>query len=230
MDHPKDILKERLAETFRGETQEDTARKLNVTQGNVSKWVNGQQTPTVDTFRDIAKVYQVSVDWLLGVSSQKELDGVALDQLTYEQTARIIDRLIELGTLTIPNLLTLGEAGSGPDGYIAPGGREPLLDSDYMKVDDRVLSYILRRRFKINPIGEDLLEFWHTRSLAVFHGLRLLNYRGSMQAAIDANNWATFKDADWAALIRQLGGLTEEELSARIEKSKKTEKDRGKNG
>lgn len=228
MDNPKDILKDRLSETFGGETQEVTARKLNVTQGNVSKWVNGQQTPTVDTLRDISIIYQVSVDWLLGVSDQKELDGVALDLLTYEQAAKIIDRLIALGTLTIPNLPPLGDKDSGS--YIGPGGGDPVLDSDYLKVDDRVLSYILRRRFKMNELGDDVLEFWHTRSLAAFHGLRLLSYGEGMQAAIDRHNWATFVDGDWAALVRQLGGPAGENRSARSGKSKKAEKDGKKDG
>ena len=64
----KEILKNRLTETFAEDTQEVTARKLNTTQGNVSKWVNGQQVPTADMLRDISKAYKVSVDWLLGIS------------------------------------------------------------------------------------------------------------------------------------------------------------------
>ena len=36
----------------------------------------------------------------------------------------------------------------------------PRYDSDYMKINDRVLSYVLRRRVKIYEIGEDMVEFW----------------------------------------------------------------------
>ena len=90
MNSLKDITKLRLSETFHGDTQEVIAKKLNTTQGNVSKWVNGQQIPTPEMLHDISKIYKVSVDWLLGISDEREIDGIALEKLTYEQVARII--------------------------------------------------------------------------------------------------------------------------------------------
>ena len=164
MDDLKDIIKNRLSEAFRGDTQDVSARKLNTTQGNVSKWVNGQQIPTSDMLREISKAYKVSVDWLLGISDQKEIDGVVLEKLTYEQVARIIDRLIELGNITIPDLQELKENVPGEDEYIElygedePPAMEPIIDSDFLKVNDRVLSYMLRRRLKIYEIGDDFVE------------------------------------------------------------------------
>lgn len=82
MDNLKDIMRQRLSETFHGETQEATAIKLNTTQSNVSKWVNSRQYPSPETLRDISRIYHVSVDWLLGISDQKEIDGVVLEKLT----------------------------------------------------------------------------------------------------------------------------------------------------
>lgn len=232
MDDLKDIIKNRLSEAFRGDTQDVSARKLNTTQGNVSKWVNGQQIPTSDMLREISKAYKVSVDWLLGISDQKEIDGVVLEKLTYEQVARIIDRLIELGNITIPDLQELKENVPGEDEYIElygedePPAREPIIDSDYLKVNDRVLSYMLRRRLKIYEIGDDFVEMWKSRSLTNFRGLPLLNYTGNMGEAIDTRSWAAFtSDGDWITLVQELGAMTEEERSALIEKSKMKEKD-----
>ena len=76
-----EIMKERLTKTFAGETQEVTARRLNTTQGNVSKWKSGSQVPTPDMLLTISKAYKVSVDWLMGVSNEPEIDGLVLEKL-----------------------------------------------------------------------------------------------------------------------------------------------------
>ena len=103
----KEQVSRHLTEVFQGETQETTARKLNTTQGNVSKWVSGSQVPTSDMLCEISKAYKVSVDWILGISSQKEIDGVVLEKLTYEQITRIVDALIQNNNFSIPNLAEL---------------------------------------------------------------------------------------------------------------------------
>jgi len=228
MDNLKDIIKSRLSETFQGDTQELTARKLNTTQGNISKWVNGQQLPTSDMLREISKAYKVSVDWILGLSDQKEIDGVVLEKLTYEQVAKIIDRLIELGTITIPDLQELKKDTPGQEEYIdaededEPHPKAPIIDSDYMKVNDRALSYMLRRRLKIYEIGMDFVDMWKSESLSRYRGLKLLQYKGNMEEAIDSCKWAAFSaDGDWVALIQELGAMSEEQRAALIEKSKK---------
>lgn len=43
-----EITKERLGELFKNESQEAVGKKLNMTQGNVSKLLTGKQQPTVD--------------------------------------------------------------------------------------------------------------------------------------------------------------------------------------
>lgn len=236
MNSLKDITKLRLSETFHGDTQEVTAKKLNTTQGNVSKWVNGQQIPTPEMLHDISKVYKVSVDWLLGISEEREIDGIALERLTYEQVARIIDKLIEMGTIIIPDLQKLREDNPDKDTYISPEDEEepppkdPIFDSDYMKVKDRVLSHMLRRRLKIYEIGEDMKDAWKKQSLERYRGLWLLNYTGNMEDAIDTQSWARFNDGDWVELIRRLEKMTEEERTILIEESKLKEKDGINNG
>lgn len=41
MEDLNSIVKDRLSDVFKNDTQETVARKLNTSQGNVSKWVNG---------------------------------------------------------------------------------------------------------------------------------------------------------------------------------------------
>lgn len=222
----------KLNEVFRNETQETTARKLNTTQGNVSKWVNGSQIPTSDMLCEIAKAYKVSVDWILGISTQKEIDGVVLEKLTYEQITRIIDALIHNNNFSIPNLTELApneiEYEEDENGENVPIPPDPLYDTDYIKVNDRLLSYLLRRRYKIQLTGEDMLEMWKECKLPNFMELKLLKYDGSVGEAIDSRSWSSFGDAEWIELIRELSKLTEAELQEIIKKSK--EKDGMNNG
>lgn len=242
-----DMLKNRLSETFRGDTQDVVARKLNTTQGNVSKWISGQQIPTTENLLLISEAYNVSIDWLLGRSGEKEIDGVVLDRLSYEQVARIIDRLFDLGSIEMPDLNELidedavlnfdsddedydfGDEDELPKEKTS-SKLQPRFDSDYIKIKDRVLSHMLRRRLKIYEIGEDMRDVWKTRSLPLYKGHKLLTYSENMEIAIDSKKWATFVDADWVSLIKELGKLSEEELADYIKQMEDNEKDGEKNG
>ncbi len=49
-----------------GLSQEEFAQKLWVTRQAVSRWETGETVPSTDTLKEIAKVFQVPVDRLLG--------------------------------------------------------------------------------------------------------------------------------------------------------------------
>jgi len=221
-------ISERLAKAFGNDTQDVTARKLCMTQGNVSKLVNGEQMPTVDTLVEVSKAYNVSVDWLVGVSDCPEIDGLVIEKLTYEQVALVIDRLIENSTVEVPDLVDVAETNGiyAPEeveeGEEPPERKQPIIDSDYIKVRDRVLSYLLRRRLKLSEIDEEMHDVW-IEKLANFQGLRLLTYGLLMQEAIDANKTASFKDGDWVELVKRFSESTDEELKTEISKLKEKE-------
>ncbi|MCB7250498.1 helix-turn-helix domain-containing protein [[Ruminococcus] torques] len=226
------ITKDRLSIVFKGDTQEVTARKLNTTQGNVSKWLNGSQIPTPDMLLEISKAYKISVDWILGISEHPEIDGLAVEKLTYEQIAKVLDRLIENNTIEVPDL-TLTAEEKGLMKYIDPEivdeddeeTREPLLDPDYIKIKDRLLSYIMRRRQKLASVDLEMLDTWKEK-LDNFNGLKLLKYDEKIQEAIDLKGPAQFKDGDWVELFRYLDTLNPVDLHRIVEELK--EKD-GKN-
>ena len=54
-----EVIKERLREVFKNDSQKDVGKKLNMTQGNVSKLLTGKQQPTIGTIFLIAKKYDV---------------------------------------------------------------------------------------------------------------------------------------------------------------------------
>ena len=215
MDDFRETIRARLQETFKNDTQETIARKLNTTQGNVSKWLNGQ-IPTTDNLLHISKMYKVSVDWLLGISNEKQIDGVALEKLTYEDIALIIDRLLELGVVQIPDLNMIGGGSVG----------EERIDTDYIKINDRTLSFILRRRHKIYEVGPDMVDFWKQSSLPRFSGLRLLRYTQEIDKLMGSKDWVNFTDGDWVALVRDIEKMSDEEILIELSKTeKKEEKD-----
>jgi len=221
---------ERLAETFKGDnTQLVTANKLHVVQGNISKWLRGESVPTAETLLLIAKTYRVSVDWLLGLSDQKVVDSVCVEHLTYEQIALILHRLIELGSIEIPDL-TQFESKSSSDVDFKPEDeeeesqvtKEPKYDSDLIKINDRALSYILRTRWKLCELGEDMMmEKWVADFVKVFTGIQMLHYDEKTQAALDAQPWSTYRAGDWASKLKEMSNMTE----AQIDNMTKTKKE-----
>ena len=71
MVYDKKAVADRLKEIM-NDSQEVIAKKLNMTQGNVSKLLSGAQQPTLDTLYRIATVYNVSIDWLMNLSDRKK--------------------------------------------------------------------------------------------------------------------------------------------------------------
>jgi len=61
---------------IRGYSQEQLARKLNVTQGAVSHWENGNTLPEAGQLLSLAEIFGVSLDEFTDDSPQRDLDGV----------------------------------------------------------------------------------------------------------------------------------------------------------
>lgn len=70
------ILSERLAKarTQKGYTQQQIAEFLECNRATVTNYENGKRTPDVDTIVKLAKLYEVSADYLLGLSDVKSND------------------------------------------------------------------------------------------------------------------------------------------------------------
>ncbi len=68
-------------------TQEELAEALGVTIGAVSKWENGNNVPDITTLMELANLYNISMDELLGYDkSAKNIDALAerIENLTHE--------------------------------------------------------------------------------------------------------------------------------------------------
>ena len=88
-----EVIKKRLKETFGSDSQEIVGKKLNMTQGNVSKLLSGGQQPTLETIYHVAEAYGVSVDWILGITNNKVIEK-SNDIVTYRGATKAISDLV----------------------------------------------------------------------------------------------------------------------------------------
>lgn len=55
---------------LKGVSQEKLAEALNTSRSNISKYENGQLEPNIETLRKLCNFYEVSADYLLGLSEE----------------------------------------------------------------------------------------------------------------------------------------------------------------
>lgn len=69
-------------------TQTDLAKKLNITRSSVNAWEMGISTPSTTYIVELAQLFHVSTDYLLGLSNNVTVDISHLNereiQLVYE--------------------------------------------------------------------------------------------------------------------------------------------------
>ena len=82
-----EIIGKRIKELRKnnGFSQEKLAQKLDVTTGAVCKWEIGLTYPDIDTLLEIAKLFEVSVDYLLG----NKVNGQVAEEITKSLTEAI---------------------------------------------------------------------------------------------------------------------------------------------
>ena len=72
-------------------TQAALARKLNVTRSSVNAWEMGISVPSTSLIVDIAKLFHVSTDYLLGIDKTSSLDLSGLN----EREIMLVSELVE---------------------------------------------------------------------------------------------------------------------------------------
>ena len=66
-----------------GYTQSELAKKLDVTRSSVNAWEMGLSTPTTQYIVELAKLFHVSTDYLLGLDNTRQLvlDGLSKKEI-----------------------------------------------------------------------------------------------------------------------------------------------------
>ena len=74
-------------------SQVELASKLDVTKQCVSNWENDNILPSIEMLIKIARYFNVSTDYLLGISSEKTLDVSGLTDAEIAHIKLIVDDL-----------------------------------------------------------------------------------------------------------------------------------------
>ena len=80
----------------RGWTQAELARRLNITRNGVNSWEQGLSMPSPACLVDLAKLFSVSTDYLLGVERLEAVNVTGLNEEDIAILARLADRLREI--------------------------------------------------------------------------------------------------------------------------------------
>lgn len=79
----------------RGWTQAELARRLNLTRNGVNSWEQGLSMPSPACLVDLAKLFSVSTDYLLGVERLETVNVTGLDEKDVAMLAQLAERLRE---------------------------------------------------------------------------------------------------------------------------------------
>lgn len=79
----------------RGWTQAELARRLNITRNGVNSWEQGLSMPSPACLVDLAKLFSVSTDYLLGVERLEAVNVTGVDEKDVAILAQLADRLRE---------------------------------------------------------------------------------------------------------------------------------------
>ena len=76
-------------------SQVELAKKLNVSKQSVSNWENDNILPSIEMLVEIAKLFSVSTDYLLGLDDRKFIDVANLSEAEIAHIQFIIDDIVK---------------------------------------------------------------------------------------------------------------------------------------
>lgn len=91
----------------RGWTQAELARKMNMTRNGINSWEQGLSMPSPPSLVDLARLFSVSTDYLLGVENYSAVNVTGLNEADVALLAQLADRLRESHCISINPPLAL---------------------------------------------------------------------------------------------------------------------------
>ena len=77
----------------RGWTQAELARRMNMTRNGINSWKQGLSMPSPQSLVDLARLFSVSTDYLLGVEKHNTVNVTGLDEKDVALIAQLAERL-----------------------------------------------------------------------------------------------------------------------------------------
>lgn len=184
---PMDVIKERLRETFGTASQTEVGRKLDMTQGNVSKLLAGQQ-PAVDTMYRIAEVYGVSVDWLLGLSENKNIPPKGAD-ISYSETVKVLHAMRLCGVADIQK-------------------KENQIIG--FSIKDPILKALLSKYDVLFTADVEIFKEWRKEKLSLFDDKQLLGRKAWDDDYVRFLSGEARGEADWLVVYKEAKKIQDE--------------------
>lgn len=85
-------LKDRLKELRQEKRliQDELAKKLNISRNTITRYENGTRQPNINTVKKIAELFDISTDYLLGISDRRyNFDNASLENLADEYFKKV---------------------------------------------------------------------------------------------------------------------------------------------
>lgn len=83
----------RLLRERRGLTQSELAKQLGITRSSVNAWEQGISVPSTQYIVELAAIFKISTDYLLGVESTASINVSGLTDEDIELAHSLIERL-----------------------------------------------------------------------------------------------------------------------------------------
>lgn len=74
-------------------TQTELAKKLGITRSSVNAWEMGISVPSTQYLVELANIFSVSTDYLLGVMRTASIDTTGLDEKDIEMVYKLVEHL-----------------------------------------------------------------------------------------------------------------------------------------
>lgn len=149
------LVRSRLKELFEGQTQNVVAKKIGIQQPAVSKLVTNEgQLPALDTLYHIAKEYDVSVDWILGLTDVRKP----------EEIKRATEVTYAVAFETLYHMMLCGA------GYKDEKEYEPIT----ITIKDPILKSLLRKGKKLSEADYEFFKQWKETDLSKLEDKTLL--------------------------------------------------------
>ena len=186
------ITLDRIKELKGNDSQEVFAQKIHTTQSNISKMLKGMTPPSAATLTELAKTYHVSVDWLLGLSDEKETGPKVQSHKLTAETVTYADAMAVLEVLYQKDSVNIGYYNNGYDS-------EP--DPSMIYVKDKVLSYFLDNRFRYSGGSQNIYDIWLKQAIEVYDKYLLLQWTDSVNTIYEQNVPNPLSDEAIASLV-----------------------------
>lgn len=138
-------------------TQKEFAEKIGASTVSISSYEIGAKTPSLDMLLIIAKTFDVSIDWLCGLSDNPNQTG---EIKTYSELIRLLISILD-NTCIDSDIVFL----NGPSDYDFPPTTEPYVFPYIYINDEKIRTFFhewkdLSRLLHAGTIKQELFRLW----------------------------------------------------------------------